>query len=640
MSTRQLILTFNEDIEPTTINVTGITIQGTENVDTNVSLNYRLTSAQSASVETNTVVRIVLSGEDYDGLQTRPRVATSLFNTYLTMDSMTVTDRSARRNMAQPIVAGNAQQVSTFVPDIIPPTLVSFSLDLNAGTMTLTFDEPVLKASFSSQQLLISSHRDSAAVASYRLTGGNVTNLNTLASSVVEVSLSFSDLISLKYDRNLATGAFNTYLSASVGLVTDTNHNNNTISSGLAVSRFTPDTTSPELLSFGIDLNRELIVLNFNELINASSFDASAITLQSSVVRQVMQSYTLSQSYTSSSDGFQIIVSLSSEDLDAIKSIPTLCTSIADCFITITQSVARDLNGNYAVPTVPGESTLPATYFVSDTTSPELNSWDLDLNEETVTLTFSETVDASTIDVTQLILQSNSIVNNFTEAISLTNSSASDIYSPIIQISLSRNDLNALKRLSNLGTEFHNSYLSFSARFISDTNGNSVLPIPSSAAQLVRTFTLDTVAPVLESFSLNISSGVLSLTFSETVNVSSFDISHLTLVNGRYFDNDGYIQPITFYSLTAGSLQNGFNDPVVIVVLSQRDLNAILAIDDLATSPSDTFLTASSRTVVDMARNPMVPIPFMNRLPVSVYCKYTLLYINQHTRDTCTCFCN
>ena len=499
------MLTFSEDIEPTSVNVTGITIQSTAGVVTNTSLYYRLTSAQSVSVTTNTIVRIVLSGEDYGALQLRPGVATSRSNTFLTMDPITVTDRSTRPNMVQPIVAGiNAQQVSTFVQDTTPPTLLSFSLDLNTGTMTLTFDEPVLTGSFSPQQVLISSHRDSAVGASYRLTGGLVTNSNIIASSVIEVSLSVLDLQSLKHDRSLATGPFNTYLSASMGLVTDTNRNNNSMSYGLAVSRFTPDTTPPELLFFTVDLNRGLLVLTFNDVINASSFNASAITLQSSPARQEMQWYTLTQSSTSSPDGPQIIASLSSEDLNVIKSIPTLCTEVLNCFITISQSIASDLSGLNTIP-IPDESALPAAAFIDDSTRPELISWDLDLNRATMTLAFSE-----------------------------------------------------------------------------------------------------------------------------IVNISSFDISGLTLVNGHLFDNDGDLQPTSSYTLTDSSLQNGFNSPVVIIVLSQHDLDAIIAINDLATSPSDTYIIATPRTVVDMVQNQLARISLTDPLQVSVYGKYKLAH-QSHT---------
>ena len=620
MTLREMILTFDEEIEPSSINVSGITIQGTGGIVTNTSLYYRLTSAQLILVDMNTITTIVLSNNDFNALQSRLGVATSRSNTYLTMDPATVTDRSARRNMVQPIMAVNAQLVSTFVADTSPPVLLQFSLDLDVGTMTLSFSEPVLTGTFSPQLVLIASRRDSTVVA-YRLTEGSVANSSTLASDVVEISLSVSDLLSIKLNRNIATGLFNTYLFVSSGLVTDVNHNNNTMSNGLAVSRFTPDTTPPELLSFTFDLNLGTLVLNFNDLINASSFNAIAITLQNSALAQ--QGYTLTQSSTSSPDGLRIVADLSSDDLNIIKLIPTLCTTISNCFITVTQSVARDLNGQPTVP-IPNGNALSVTQFTDDATNPELISWELNITSEILILTFSETVNASTADPTQLTLQSTSEVNGFTEAVSLTSSTTSSVSSSVIVIYLSSNDLNAIKRYTNLATGLHNSFLSFSAALISDMSGNPVAPVPSSAAQAVVAYTPDIVNPEIVSFSINITSGILSMTFSETVNVSSFNFSGLTLVNGPPMNVNGELLPVSNYTLTGGTLHSQFNDPVVIVALTQHDLNAIVPINDLATSAVDTYLVTTSRTILDMAQNQLLPVSSNHPLLVSVYSKYTI----------------
>ena len=627
MISRNMILTFDEDIETSSLDVSGITIQATPGVITNTSLYYRLTSVQSVLVDVANVITIELSNVDFNALQSRLGVATSRSNTFLTMDATTVTDRSARRNMAQPISAANALPVSTFIADTFPPVLLHFSLDLNAGTMTLTFSEPVLIESFSPQLALIASRRDST-VGAYRLTGGIVANSNTLASSVVVISFSDSDLLSIKLDRNVATGFFNTYLFVSSGFVTDVNHNNNTASNGLAVSRFIPDTTPPELVAFDFDLNRGVIVLTFNDLINVSSFNATAITLQSSSASQEMDMYTIIQSSTSSPNGLRIVADLSSDDVNIIKMIPTLCTAVSNCFITVTHSVATDLNGLSAVP-IPNESALPVAQFTDDTTEPELISWDLNINDGELYLVFSETVNASTADPTQLTLQSSSEVNGFTETVSLTDSTVISISNPAITIILSLNDLNAIKRFTNLGTDHRNSFLSFSAALISDTSGNPVVPIPSSLAVLVDSFIPDMTPPFAVSFSINITSGILSMTFSETVNISSFNFSGLTLLNRTAMNHfTGDRQPVSNYTLTGGTLQSQFDDSVVVVALSQRDLDAIIAINNLATSATNTYLAATSRTIRDTARIQLYSISLLYPLQVSEYGKY--MYSTQH----------
>ena len=622
MTSREMILTFDEDIETSSLNVSGITIQATSGVITNTSLYYRLTSARSVSVDVSNVITIELSNVDYNALQLRLGVATARSNTFLTMDPTTVTDRSARRNMAQPIRAVNAQLVSTFIADTLPPTVLRFSLDLNAGTMSLTFSEPVLIGSLSPQLALIASRRDST-VDTYRLTGGEVANSNTLASSVVEMSLNDLDLLAIKLDRNVATGLFNTYLFVSSGLVTDVNGNNSTMSNGLAVNRFIPDTTPPELVAFDFDLNRGVLVLSFNDLINVSSFNATAITLQSSSASQEMDLYTLIESSISSPNGLRIVTDLSPDDVNIIKMIPTLCTAVSNCFITVTRSVAKDLNGQPTIP-IPNGNALPVTQFTDDTTEPELISWDLNINNGELYLVFSETVNASTADPTQLTLQSTPEVDGLTEAVSLTDSTAISISNPAITIRLSLNDLNAIKRFTNLGTVHRNSFLSFSEALISDVSGNSVVPIPSRMAVPVDSFVADMTPPFATSFSINITSGILSMTFSETVNTSSFDFSGLTLLNRSAMNpSTGNFQPVSNYTLTGGTLLSQFDDSVVVVALSQRDLDAIIAINNLATSATNTYLAATLRTIRDMARIWLDPISLIYPLQVSVYGRYS-----------------
>lgn len=610
MTSREVLLIFSEDIEPSSVNVTGITIQGTTGVTNNTSLFYRLTSAQSIPVVMNSTVRIVLSDLDYNALQSRLGIATSQSNTYLSMDPGTVTDRSPQRNMVQAVTS---QPVSNYYQDILPPSLLDFSLDLNAGTMTLTFSEPVLIGSLSPQHIVISSQPDLSDL--YVLTGGSVLNSNILATSVVEIRLSRFDLNSLKLNRNVATGISNTYLSVSSEFATDTNHNNNTASNGIRASSFTPDTTSPELQAFEFDLNSGVLLLTFSEPVNASSFNASALTLQSSSAVAEVYYHLLNLSYVASNDGPLVFVILSETDLNAIKQISALCTNPSNCFIAVTESVASDLNGLHALA-IPSENALAVSIFTPDFVSPVLISWILDVDSGILSLSFSETVNASSSDLTELSLQSASA--NFSAAVSLTNSITSSINSPVIMIFLSANDLNTLKRLTNLGTGADNSFLSFTENFIRDMSGNAIEPVSYRAALQVESYIRDITQPSLESFSLNITSGILSMTFSETVNSSSFISSGLTIIVNEIPTNVTGVYSTYTRTLSGGSLVSLVNDQIVIFALSQHDLNALTtAMGDLATSNSTTYLAATSETIRDMVRIPLVSIPLSHPLPES-----------------------
>lgn len=241
------------------------------------------------------------------------------------------------------------------------------------------------------------------------------------------------------------------------------------------------------------------------------------------------------------------------------------------------------------------------------------------MNNGITILTFSETVDASTIDPTQITLQ-----NGFTAAVThtisdLAYSIVSNEPSPIIIVTLSTKDVNDIKRITVLGTQLNNSFLSFSANFVSDESGNPVVPIPPCAALRAAVFMEDTTPPLLTLFFINITSGILNMTFSETVNILSFRFSSLTLVNGRPMNTNGELQPVSSYTLTGGSLLSGLDDPVVAVKITQYDLDAIFAMGNLATSVSDTYLITTSETVVDMVQNPLHPIPLNLPLQASAY---------------------
>ena len=63
-----------------------------------------------------------------------------------------------------------------------------------------------------------------------------------------------------------------------------------------------------------------------------------------------------------------------------------------------------------------------------------------------------------------------------------------------------------------------------------DQNNQPVIPLVNRiSTQMVTNYTEDRTAPVLQSFTLDMNTGYLSLFFSETVNLATLRPSHLTL---------------------------------------------------------------------------------------------------------------
>lgn len=623
MSSRTIVLTFNEAVEPSTINMTAITIQSAPGVFS-TNRYYRLTSARSVTA-TNTTVTIMLSEADVNGLLMHPQVATMRSNTYISIDPTVVSDLSF--NLAQRISNTDAIQVSMFILDTLPPVILNFSLNLADNSMALTFSEPVIVSSFNPALLVLESSIDPASRILYNLTGGSVHQSMFYASRIISFTLANQDIVFLKTNTSIATGLSNTYLFAPRGLVSDTAIplNINTITAGLQPSNFTDDTSRPSLVAFDLDINSGVLTLSFDDVIDGSLLNTSAIVLQNARVRQPGEWHRISD-ISFSPNAFIIYVSVSLYDLNRLKRIRDLCTHAGNCYITVDSTIAADLSLNVAFPIADGMA-LAVSSFTEDITGPFLVSWTLDMDSMgLMSLTFDEPVDITTFHVDQLTLQSDaggSVSYSLTGSSGVTPNDTSELFN----INLMADDLNNIKALSALGTSDSNTFLSFGTSMISDLNFNPVFAVPTSSAIQVNSFSPDLTSPSLLSFSANFYIGILSLTFDETVRVSALDILGLTLVN------QPSPSPSAVYTLTGGTTSI-MNSAMIQINLSEGDRTGIRSRNDLATSVSDTYLSVTPETVEDMNANPLIPIPSLEALRAMNYVNSPILVFFESSNYT------
>ena len=195
-----------------------------------------------------------------------------------------------------------------------------------------------------------------------------------------------------------------------------------------------------------------------------------------------------------------LALNLSTPDLNAIKFLTELATDITDTFLTLTETLIQDMNSNPVLPiTMPRQ----AEQFTSDTVSPQLQAFDLDLDQEILTLTFSETVNADSLDVTQISLQSEA---NSTEPLySLSDMSfTSSINGTVIMVNISTQDLNRIKQLDSIGVSNEMTFLSVTESAIVDMSSNRLAPIPNTNAVPVTVFSPELTDPQLLSFLLDL----------------------------------------------------------------------------------------------------------------------------------------
>ena len=169
-----------------------------------------------------------------------------------------------------------------------------------------------------------------------------------------------------------------------------------------------------------------------------------------------------------------------------------------------------------------------------------------------------------------------------------------------LNVTLNFDDLNKLKKLSELSESPNSTYLSITEFAFRDTTGNRIRPINQSNPLQVDDFQEDISPPTLLSYVLDLNSNMLILTFSETVNISgSLDLTQITLNNSANIDNE-----TESYTLTGGDYVREDSN-IVIVNLTRADANNIKSFLNLATGPSNTFLSFTELLVTGMEGLPI-----------------------------------
>lgn len=267
-------------------------------------------------------------------------------------------------------------------------------------------------------------------------------------------------------------------------------------------------------------------MLTFSETVNTSTLDVSQIVVVNSATN-VTQMFMLNNS-ASDSDYWPIItIQIGDSDLNEIKRLRSLATSQSTTFLQISDLTIRDTSDNMVVAT---NLSLLVVNYTADTTAPRLVSFSVDLSTDIVSFTFDETVNAATLDPTQLTFLSSPVsdpeeeVTNYT----LTGGEKLSKDGTVLMLRLSFTDRNEIKRLTDLATSSDDLYASINESFVRDMNNNLVAGINTTDPLQVDVFTPDETEPTLLRFELNMDTRLLTLFFSETVNVSTLNISVLT----------------------------------------------------------------------------------------------------------------
>ena len=231
-------------------------------------------------------------------------------------------------------------------------------------------------------------------------------------------------------------------------------------------------------------------------------------------------------------DSTVIGLTLANDDLNELKILTDLVTSENTTYLILTRETVQDMRGNSL-----NISNLPLMVdgYERDMTHPQLTAFDLDVDTGKLTLSFSETVNASSLSINEITLQPSEDENTTAFSYSLqhvydppegTFSNSTD--GPVIVVYLGDNDLNEVKRIPELATLDANTFITLSALIVMDMVGLELVPVQNGNATRVQHYEPDVTDPELLSFNFDLDSGLLELTFDETVNAETLDNTRIT----------------------------------------------------------------------------------------------------------------
>ena len=216
-------------------------------------------------------------------------------------------------------------------------------------------------------------------------------------------------------------------------------------------------------------------------------------------------------------------------DLNGIKALLRIGSTVNDTFLSMPVSTAADSAGNAVIP-IPSDAAFQATVLTPDDTRPELLSFVLDLNQATLELMFVESINPTSIDSSGITLQNAPSDANASVSIQLTSGVlATTEPSEVIEIGILDTDFTFITSFENFSTATNNTFLAVIATAFQDTSGNRLVPILRSNALIATRVISDNTPPMLRGFDFSLDQETLTLTFSEAVDVLSLEPTQLTI---------------------------------------------------------------------------------------------------------------
>eukprot|EP00912_Choanoflagellata_sp_UC4_P001871 UC4_evm1s1201 len=517
-------MTFDDIVKASKINVSSLKL-----IYTTILGEKRFSiSDDTKSIEDDFSITLGISKADLDSIKLLNPPALWFDSPRISFSSFFIED------MYENLVISEMGQVIDFVQrDETAPIAQQFSLDLNLGQLIVDFDEPVYSDSFRASLIKFSSSKSNSV---FQPTSFSIPVSDN--GKKVVVVLHEDDKNEINAISDLCTATTNCLLSLEPNTVHDMFHfrNNNSKALpnynlnqiGLQIKQtngFVPDTTSPYLKSFIVDLHQGMLRLEFNEYVNVSTFNPTFLSV---LGNRAQNPYRLQGGFNLiNTPGPSLIfdLQLTSTDLNFIKNNISMFNNAEDSFIILDKDYVEDTSGNKAQE-INASFAINATHFFDDKGSPSLMNFTVDMDKEQVTLSFNEPVNTSSFHfLHKEILKGFSfqaseevkptvLSRKLSQGTSVFNSLSQNT---IVTLSLKKEDTNYFKKVGIFASE-STSYITIDSTAVRDNRGFPVTPTGGLTGKKIKNggLTLDRTAPKLESFRLDLNSKKLALRFSET----------------------------------------------------------------------------------------------------------------------------
>eukprot|EP01033_Poteriospumella_lacustris_P004827 gene4827-3461_t len=642
LSTGNLTLYFNDRMNLSTFDVEKISLlnmpyQAHVNLSHNASayanssaygyVYYPLTGTHrwrqnNKNQDNATVVSVFLTADDYAKIVMDDYpIFTNASNAFLSVDEGLMESLRNESTLGTPVTA--PLPVQTFLPDTLPPFLLSYELNMHVGYMTLLFSEPIDVSTFTIVGMAIQQSRNVRTAAEHANQYFAFVDADWNISSVsdynrhVRVTLGSVNMNEIKSRVGLAVTRESSWLSAYQPFVNDTHGNAVSMKAfdmynAVNAQRYWADTMRPGVQSWDIDMNTATVVITFTETIYRGFFNFSGVALTNNDASQPIYLRVENPvNFTVLNHPF-LRFELSAEQILQLQSYDQFCTTTADCFLILDDGLVIDTslaqNPYYSYGLATRSNPLAAQSLVPDTVRPKLVAFDMDIqvasNRVVLTLSFSKVMNVSSFRPEYLTLQSDSNLGAQTEFIALgqhldavvvnTTADGTEIVLTLF------NPITRLLQIGGyLGKATYHTFLACTFALIHDRvvvpRPNKVVDIPQSAAIKVRRLVTDRTPPVLEAWSIDLDRGVMGFNFSRPIDIATVQTSEATLYSREM------LTPLSTWSLTLTEAtvssglvaRTGPRTSFLQLMLSADELAYLSGFTDFCTASDNCYLSFS-----------------------------------------------